>query len=52
MAPEEVRIKCIECILHLMEINGEVGSYIAVINTAKYLEEYVWNGTVPETKED
>lgn len=35
-----------------MEIDGECGSYIAVINTAKDLEEYVWNGTVPKIVED
>ena len=52
MTPEEVRLKCIECTLHLLEINRDCVSYFTVINIAKDLEEYVWTGTVPEIKED
>lgn len=46
MAPEEVRLTCIEYVLRLAEMNEGHPTLERLTEDAKELEEYAWNGKV------
>ena len=46
MTSEEVRLKCIEYAMRLAEMNERHPTLEGLIEGAKELEEYAWNGKV------